>query len=265
MNINKIKKAADILYQSRKQKKILSNLPRDCIPVNKNEAYTIQETLAQLYLSDNKDNTIIGKKIGCTNEDAQKQINITEPFYGNIFSTYTSKSHCYLDRNDFFNPFIEPEFSFRMKDEIDLLKAPYTVDEVVELIDFIVPSIEIVDSRFQDWTSIGINSLIADNGANAYWIYGNESENLKKINLYNYSVSLFINDKLIAEGNSSKVLKNPLNSLIWLINTLKFRGKTFPKNIFISTGTCTPAIPVNKNDKIRADFGELGEVILTMI
>ena len=49
----------------------------------------------------NKFPFIIGKKIGCTNIDAQKQINVNEPFYGNIISIYTSKSNCILDSNNF--------------------------------------------------------------------------------------------------------------------------------------------------------------------
>ena len=33
-----------------------------------------------------------------------------------------------------------------------------------------------------------------------------------------------------------------------------------PKNSYISTGTCTPAIPIKKGDKVIADFGKLGNV-----
>ena len=53
---------------------------------------------------------------------------------------------------------------------------------------------------------------------------------------------------------------NPINSLTWLINNLALIGKTLPKNYYVSTGTCTKAIPIFKDDKVTADFGNLGNV-----
>ncbi len=53
---------------------------------------------------------------------------------------------------------------------------------------------------------------------------------------------------------------NPINSLTWLINNLALSRKSLPKNSYISTGTCTPAIPIKKGDEVMADFGRLGNV-----
>ena len=53
---------------------------------------------------------------------------------------------------------------------------------------------------------------------------------------------------------------NPINSLTWLINNLATAGKTLPKNYYISTGTCTKAIPISEGDKVTANFGKLGVV-----
>ena len=91
---------------------------------------------------------------------------------------------------------------------------------------------------------MGVNNLIADNAVHAHWIYGNEIKNLNDFNFNDHSVDLFINGKLIDKGNSSNVMGNPINSLTWLINNLAITGKSLPKNFYISTGTCTPAIPI---------------------
>ena len=53
---------------------------------------------------------------------------------------------------------------------------------------------------------------------------------------------------------------NPINSLTWLINNMALVGKSLPKNYYVSTGTCTRAIPISKGDNVRADFGNLGTV-----
>ena len=56
----------------------------------------------------------------------------------------------------------------------------------------------------------------------------------------------------------STFLGNPLNSAIWLVNILSKKGEPMLKGQFISTGTCTTALTLEKNTQIKADFGILG-------
>ncbi len=260
MDFSKIKKAADILYNSRINLKRIKKLSEDCVPQSYKEAYDIQEELVNRYLTVDKNNLLIGKKIGCTNKAAQIQLNINESFFGNMFSNNISKSNCIINSEYYFSPFVEPEFSFVMKNELDILKAPYKPEIVYESISAVLPSIELVDSRFEDWTVVGVKNLIADNAVHAHWIYGEKINNLNSINFNDHSVDLFINGNLIDKGNSKNVMGNPINSLTWLINNLALSGKSLPKNSYISTGTCTPAIPIKKGDEVMADFGKLGNV-----
>ena len=260
MDNSKINEAADILYNSRINLKKIKELPKDCAPKSIQEAYGIQDELTKKYLSENEKTLVIGKKIGCTNEAARIQLNIKESFFGNIFSNNISKSNTIINPNKYFSPFVEPEFSFLMKNELDISKAPYSPNIVYESILSVLPSIELVDSRYEDWTNIGVNNLIADNAVHAHWIYGDERKDLNFFNFNNHSVELFINEKFIEKGNASAVMGNPINSLTWLINNLAIVGKVLPKNYYISTGTCTKAIPISTGDKVTANFGKLGVV-----
>ena len=126
----KINKAADILYSSRINIKRIKSLPKDCTPISFQEAYAIQDELTKRYLSEDKKTLLIGKKIGCTNEDAKNQLNIKDSFFGNIFSNNISKSNTVINPNKYFSPFVEPEFSFIMKNELDISKAPYNFNTV---------------------------------------------------------------------------------------------------------------------------------------
>ena len=157
--------------------------------------------------------------------------------------------------------FFEPPVVQQQVDDNQVSKkAPYNVNTVYKSILAILPSIEIVDSRYEDWTSVGVNNLIADNAVHAHWVFGTEVKDLSNFNFNNHSVNLLINKKLIEKGNSNNVMENPINSLTWLINNLALMGKVLPKNHYISTGTCTKAIPISKGDNIIADFGKLGAV-----
>jgi len=260
MKIKKIIKAANILFNCRKNKKRLDTLPADCIPNTIDEAYSIQDELKIKYLT-LKDNYLIGKKVGCTNKWAQKQINVEEPFYGNLFSKYSSESGCKLNANNFSKPYMEPEFSFRIKEDINISKAPFSFNQIIELTESVMASVEIVDFRFnKKLKDIGINNLISSNAASEYWIRGLKEFKLDSINLSDHTVKVYINDKLIEKGNSSNVLNNPLNSLLWLINKLSLKGEPLLKNYVVSTGTCTVAIPLEKNYKIIVDFADMGNI-----
>ena len=210
MNKNKLLKAAKLLFQHRLNKTGLITLPNDCIPQSIDEAYLIQDELKILYLSLN-DNKIIGKKVGCTNKFAQEQVNINEPFYGTLYSKYSSVSGCTLKKNNFYKPYIEPEISFRIKQDINICLAPYTIDDTNKIFDFMTPSIEIVDFRFENnIKKIGIKNLISTNGASEYWIRNKELFPIEYIDLYNHDIKLLIDNKVIEIGNTNNVLDNPL-------------------------------------------------------
>ena len=116
-----IKKSANLLYQSRIKLNRIKELPNKLSPTNNKEAYLIQDELTKIYLNSNPLVSIIGKKIGCTNKEAQKQLNVNESFFGNIFSNYISSSNKKISSKNFFSPYVEPEFSFLIKALIILI------------------------------------------------------------------------------------------------------------------------------------------------
>ena len=254
-----IKNAAKILFDHKLNKTGLDSL-NDLEPKNIKDAYEIQNELKVNYLI-LKNNICIGKKIGCTSKAAQAQMNVTEPFYGNLYSKYSSKNISKLNSKYFFEPFVEPEISFRIREDIDISKAPYSFDDMENLLDGILCSIEIVDFRFQKpLPEIGAINLISTNGASDYWIYNNEIFKIDEIDLGDFEVSLFIDNILKETGNTKNVLDNPLNAVLWLINTLCKKGEPMLKHQFISSGSCTKAYKLEKGNKIKADFGKLGTI-----
>ena len=257
--------AANKLFNHRLNKTGLKSLPNNCIPQNATEAYKIQNELKILYLS-MSENFCIGKKVGCTNKLAQEQINVHEPFYGNLFFRFRKFSGCQLKLRNFYKPFIEPEISFRIKEDININDSPFEVSDSDKLFDSIVPSIEIVDFRFGgNIKEIGINNLISTNGASEYWISGKKNFALNTINLENQIIKLYFNDNLVEEGNTNNVLNNPINSALWVINKLAYNGEPMLKDQYITTGTCTKAMPIISKGIIKADFGKLGTIELNFI
>ena len=90
MNNQQIREASKILFNHKLNKTGLDSL-KQLEPKNLDDAYKIQDELKIHYLS-LKNNICIGKKIGCTSKAAQTQMNVTEPFYGNLYSKYSSQN-----------------------------------------------------------------------------------------------------------------------------------------------------------------------------
>ena len=252
--------AAKLLFDHRLNKLTVSELPKQLIPTSYEDAYLIQEELKLLYLS-LKDNITIGKKVGCTSTEGQKQLSIDEPFYGNLYSRFYDVDIDELSSKKFNKPFIEPEIALRIKKDIDISKAPFSLKDIDTLFDGFVCALEIVDFRFnKSLKEIGALNLIATNGASEYWIRNSEIFDLNSINFDNHPVNISFDNNLVGEGNTNSVMESPLNSALWLINKISKKGETLLKGQFVTTGTCTKAHELIPNSKISADFGQFGKV-----
>jgi len=254
-----IQEASKILFEHRLNKTGLSSL-KHLEPKTINDAYEIQGNLKLRYL-ELKDNFCIGKKIGCTSLAAQKQMNIKEPFYGNLFNRFSSKNVNLLNSKNFFEPHVEPEISFRIRDDINISKAPFKFNDLDYLLDGLFFSIEIVDFRFRKPLSeIGALNVISTNGASEFWIRNENLIEIQDIDLNNFEVSLLIDNKIVDTGNTKNVLNNPLNAVLWLINNLADKGEPMLRGQFISSGSCTKAFRIYPKSKIKADFNQLGSI-----
>ena len=252
--------AAKILFKHKLNKSGLDQLESNYKPKTIEDAYLIQEELKINYLT-LSNNICLGKKVGCTNTQAQKQVGINKPFYGNLFTRFSSENKVTLNSKNFFQPWIEPEIGIRIKEDINISKAPFNFNDINHLFDGILCSIEIVDFRFtHSIDKIGINNLISTNGASDFWIKGNDIFPIDSVDLYNHPVFLKINNHIMAEGNTKNVLDNPFNSALWLINLLSEKGEIMLKGQYISTGSCTKAVKIENQQYIEADFGNLGTI-----
>ena len=252
--------SAKFLFKHRQNKSSINDLPNKLTPKTDYEAYIIQEELKLLYLS-LKDNISIGKKVGCTSLNGQKQLDISEPFYGILFSRFYEVEPKNISSKKFSKPFIEPEIALRVKEDINISQAPFSIKDIDNLFDGFVCSLEIVDFRFnKNLKDIGAYNLIATNGASEFWIRNSEVFSMNNINFDDHEIKISFNNEIVGHGNVNKVMENPLNSALWLINKIAEKGESLLKGQFISTGTCTKAHELTPNTKVSADFGKFGKI-----
>jgi len=256
--------AAEALMQVRRSMSRIARLPDGMAPGTPEDGYAIQKALRPL-LDAEFGGRQIGWKIGCTNPKAQEHLGIDEPFYGGVYERTAQTSPARYDSRGFFMTVIEAEIGFRLKDDLPAAAAPYDPGSVADAIDYAMPCIEIVDSRYDEWTTIGAPHVIADNGSHGAWVHGAPVANWQDFDLSEIEVELRANGEKVREGNGFAVMGNPINPLTWLANVRAvYAGEGLKAGDMISTGTTIDVYDAKPGDELVADFGPLGEVRLTL-
>lgn len=254
--------AAELLAQARLLHRRLPALPEDVRPADAGAAYECQRGVVERLLA-HYGGTPIGYKIACTNEIAQRALHVSSPFYGRMLAATTYTSGARLSAGQFFMRVMEAEFAFLMARDLPPGPAPRTRDEVAAAVEAVLPGIEVVDSRFEDWTTVGTPSLIADNACHGAWVRGEPVRDWRRIDLAAQTVALEINGRLVGAGAGAAVLGHPLNALAWLANTLNACGEGLKAGDYVTTGVTTDIYQASAGDRVRADFGAVGRVELS--
>lgn len=256
--------ASELLAQARINHKRLPELPAPVRPKTPADAYDVQDALIDRLLA-HYGGSVIGYKIACTNVTAQRQLNAEAPFAGRLLSPFFFESPARVEAAPFFMRVVEAEFAFEMARDLPPTSAPRSRQEIAAAVKAVIPGIEIVDSRFNDWTTIGAPSLIADNACNAAWVKGSAVTDWQGIDLAVQAVRVTVNGELLREGSGANVLGHPLNALEWLVNSLSARGLGLKAGQYVTTGVTTEVYMAERGDRITADFGPVGSVDLTFV
>ncbi len=131
------------------------------------DAYAIQMLQIDQRLAQGR--TVQGHKVGLTSAAMQRLLGVTDPDYGHLLDDFFHLEHMPIPIDLFVQPRIEPEVAFVLKKP---LKGPgVTVHEALRAVDFVLPALEIVDSRIRDW-KIGLFDTIADNASSGAVVLG---------------------------------------------------------------------------------------------
>lgn len=260
-----IDKAASELITVRESRERLKAITEDCRPTTTDVAYQIQDVVVKNFLNNSKDGTVVGYKVGCTNPEAQRQLGLRAPFRGVLVSPFVYDSPAEIRCSDGFMRMIEPEVCFRLGSDLPASGCPYNANSVQSAIAGVMPAVEVVDSRFLDWTTAGGPQLIADNACTGFWVKGEEIRDFGRFNFSDHTSRLIRNGVPSEKGNTSNVLGHPLNVLSWLANHLGEWDLPLSAGHLVTTGTTTVVNPASLGDEIVADFGTLGSVNVRFI
>lgn len=222
------------------------------------EAYQVQLKAIEQKVNDGQ--KIVGKKIGLTSVAMQKLLGVDQPDYGHLLDTMDIPDGGTVPENVLFDPKVEGEIAFVLKK--DLQGPSVTPEEVLEATDYIVPALEIVDSRITDW-KIKLTDTVADNASCGLFVIGENKIDPKKIDLTKIEMSLYKNGEFMNKGTGADVLGHPATCVAWLANKLSEYNVTLKAGEVILSGALSAAIVAEKGDVFTAEFSELGKVTIS--
>ena len=245
----------------RTNRRVVLDLPVPLRPQTLTEAYAIQDRVVAALLA-KSGGRATGYKVACTNELAQAALQIDRPVFGRMMSQTTTPSPATLAAAGFTHRVIEAEFGFRVADDIEPVAGGHTQSTIAAHIDALVPSIEIVDHRFESW-AVGALRVAADNAIHGWWVHGEPVTDWRDHDLASAAVSVTRNGELVTTGSGAAVLGHPLNVMAWLADELPTFGRQLRRGDLVTTGVATDVFEIGAGDTCVADFGPFGTVTVS--
>jgi 2-keto-4-pentenoate hydratase len=210
-----------------------------------------------------------GHKVGLSSPVMQQMMGVDEPDYGHLLDSMVlaggaepipAGAYCY--------PRIEVEIGYILGSALP--GADCTEEDVLAATEYIVPSLELIDSRITNW-QIKLPDTIADNASSAGVILGAARRTPAElaeagVDIKNIDAVLYAGDSAssidteVARGNTSAVLGNPTWCVAWLARTVAAFGVKLEAGHLIIPGSCTRAIDARAGTAFRAEFAGLGIV-----
>jgi 2-oxo-3-hexenedioate decarboxylase len=219
------------------------------------DGYAIQRSLRALRVA--RGERVVGRKAGVTSRAKMRQVGIDVPSFGFLTHAMACPEGAPLRRDAFVHPRVEAEIAIVTSRPLRGRGA--SIEELALAIDFVVPAIEVIDSRFRDF-KFDLPSVIADNGSAARYVTGGYARELDAIDLRTVGVVVRKNGEVQATAAGAAVLDHPLNALALLLEHLDAADEQLPAGSLVLTGGITEAIPVERGDSVVAHFQHMGSV-----
>lgn len=225
------------------------------------EAYAVQVAWRDLKIAGGR--TVTGRKIGLTSVTMQRAQEVDEPDRGIYFDDMMFRGGDTIPFDRFIRPRVEMELAFELAKP---LKGPgVSLTDVLDAAAWVIPAVEIVDSRLQmkdpdSGKSRTIVDAIGDNAANAGMILGGTPVRPGAVDLRWVAGLLYINGVIIDSGVSAAVMNHPAAGIAWLANALEPHGEHLEAGQPILAGAFTRSNFVERGGTVTADYGPLGVV-----
>jgi len=261
LTTDEINRAAQRLHQAERSRSQIRQLSQEHPAISLADAYAIQKSWIDIKLAEGR--VIKGHKIGLTSRAMQSALNIDEPDSGVLLDDMFFADGGLVPSERFIATRVEAELAFIIKTR--LAGPDCTLFDVLNATDFVVPALEILDTRIErvdrdTKATRKIFDTIADNAANAGIVLGGRPLRPLDADLRWIGALCFKNGQLEETGLAAGVLNHPATGVAWLANKIAPHGLALEPGQVVLAGSFIRPIETRKGDTIQADYGPYGSV-----
>ena len=247
--------AADRLWEAQR-----SGHP--CAPVrdllgetDQDAAYAVQSLNVARHVEAGRE--VVGRKIGLTSAAVQSQFGVFSPDYGVLLDDMVFADREPIDLSRFLQPRVEAEVAFVLGDDLDSTHT--SVADVIRATDFVLPALEVVDSRIAGW-DIKITDTVADNASSGAVVLGTTPRSLNGLDLTELGMSLEHAGAVVSSGSGAACLGSPVVAVAWLAREVARHGRFLRAGEVVLSGALGPMVPVPRPGSYGARLEGLGQV-----
>ena len=246
------------LHHSERSRVQLEHFSRRFPGMTLEDGYAVSRAWVAIKLAEGR--RVIGHKIGLTSRAMQQASQISEPDYGTLLDDMLFEPGD-IPASRFIAPRVEVELAFLLRR--DLAGEGVTVDDVLEATECVVPAIEIIDARIEQFdrhTRVmrKVQDTISDNAANAGIILGGLRVGPAEVDLPWCGAVLRQNGVVEETGLAAGVQGHPAIGVAWLAKKLAPWGEGLRAGEIVLAGSFTRPVAARAGDVFEADYGRLG-------
>lgn len=209
-------------------------------PLSLDDAYGVQRDGVALRAA--RGDRPVGLKLGFTSKAKAAQMGVFEVIAGVV-----TEDMRVADGGEVTVPLIHP----RIEPEVAFLIGE--ADAVVA----VAPALEIIDSRYQDF-SFTLEDVVADNASAAAFAIGPWRD--PGPDLSNLGVVLEVDGAVVQVGSTAAILGHPLRALDAVARLARAHGLALPAGSVLLAGAATAAVPLTPGTVVEATVTGLGRV-----
>lgn len=218
-------------------------------------AYAVQEINTRHALDSGR--RLVGRKIGLTSLAVQRQLGVDQPDYGMLFSDMDVPEGFPISLDQVIQPKVEAEIAIVVGR--DLPHPDLTTAEMIRAVEYVVPAIEIVDSRVANW-DIRIWDTVADNASSGLFVLGAVPRKLEALDLRECGMVMEVKGEPISVGAGIACLGSPITAALWLARVMAKVGRPLLEGDVILSGALGPMAGVARGDVVEARINGVGTV-----
>ena len=255
LNKSVISELADIVDDAQRNSREIVKLTDAHPLMDVADGYAVQAELERRWTAQGR--KLAGYKGGLTAKAKMVQMGVHAPAFGILMGDTCVPDGGTIEWSSLIHPKVEAEIAFVMEKELS--GTSVSINEVLDATEFVLPAMEVIDSRFKDF-KFDAPSVIADNTSAARYVVGGAPRRPKGLDLRLLGVVLERNGELVGNAAGAAVLGHPAASVSALVAWLAESGRALPAGSLVMTGGVTEAVAVAAGDNLTARVQHLGSV-----